>query len=512
MLHDQGSAIHVWLLFAGQPGTTNGAAPLPESAGPMNGDEVATNKSYPVLGFPCLLDSSCRQAFGVSRPYCSDGDCVQCVNNGQCSALGTSKPYCSVSGSTANTCVACDNNSHCETGVCSADKVCVECLNNDQCTSSTLPYCSTSGKTAQTCVACNTDSHCPDGLLCSPEKKCVQCLDSEDCVSVTGLDGTPLPYCATSEWCSECNGLDRTCDKENLLGVAVCSIFGECMAQCETDADCLSDLHPYCDANNSGQCASCQGDAEGCPDGLQCYAPNGEVPRCIECLDNDMCDDGLVCDPDRYRCQECVDNEDCPGAYLCANYGRCQQCLDNSDCPSRVPLCSQGYCVACEDDADCPSYNPRCSEEDHRCYACLGDEDCESPLAPFCISNACQACRTDTDCPEDFPTCSSGQCIQCLVDAECDDGRRCDPQSRSCVSCTVEDADDPTCPTSTPLCSSGYCQECISSTDCPNGVPCTDGVCSECTSNDACATLPVPTYKTCLADGDIYRCVSNLKA
>jgi len=70
-------------------------------------------------------------------------------------------------------------------------------------------------------------------------------------------------------------------------------------------------------------------------------------------------------------------------------------------------------------DPQCPA-GLHCDLELEQCVQCKIDDDCEGRLnAPYCEGFGCAQCRSTDDCSSGR-TCTSGACIECLVDADCD--------------------------------------------------------------------------------------------
>ena len=85
----------------------------------------------------------------------------------------------------------------------------------------------------------------------------------------------------------------------------------------------------------------------------------------------------------------------------------------------------------------CAGATPICDEEATDCNACTGNEDCDDdvactvdlcndPGAGECSNTADDTLCPGTDDPADATLCDASlNCVECLVDGDCDDGLFC---------------------------------------------------------------------------------------
>jgi hypothetical protein len=146
-----------------------------------------------------------------------------------------------------------------------------------------------------------------------------------------------------------------------------------------------------------------------CLTGLVC----NNVGNCVQCTgaDPSQCGDlGLVCNTLRSLCVECY-------------YGLDGNCQPGSACDSYSNSCR----LACRSDDNCGGATPHC-RSDGLCVECdpnsLNDE-CHPGF--WCMEGGfCGQCLYDQHCA--FPEhCNAAHvCVECIVDAQCGDARRCD--------------------------------------------------------------------------------------
>ncbi len=299
--------------------------------------------------------------------------------------------------------------------------------------------------------------------------------------------------------------------------------------ECQSPLDCDDDGNdcttPAC---NSGHCGfsdvplghSCL-DPENSPD----WYCDGEG-TCVECIENDHCDDDFVCDENNCVPASCTDgvlnhdetDVDCGGSCNPCDNG--DHCYVWSDCDSRFcdtsgggggggaggggtgggggstgPL---GVCTACSGHADCTVAhycdNGVCEDDLAAGTACVDDEECD--ISGGACSDADSIC-CDTECTGDCESClgaltaagngNDGTCLDENSGNSCDDNVFCNgadtcDNSGSCAT----HAGDP-CPGAD---GDGDCAEtCDEGADnCqgsdPNNAVCDDGV--YCNGADTC--------------------------
>jgi hypothetical protein len=175
--------------------------------------------------------------------------------------------------------------------------------------------------------------------------------------------------------------------------------------RCSSDQECAVPL-PYCDPDES---------------------------VCVECLTDTNCGK-KVCEQSSHTCQDCQSSGDCSGSNPYCSDGDCVECLAPGNCPEPNETCDtvEKKCVLrCAEDADCTDRNRvLCALPREVCVECLADGDCDASK-PRCVSDKCHECTSDDDCAEPEPYCrlDKYECKQCLLDAHCDTGLRCDNYS-----------------------------------------------------------------------------------
>ncbi|MDX9720386.1 MAG: hypothetical protein RBU37_06550 [Myxococcota bacterium] len=118
--------------------------------------------------------------------------------------------------------------------------------------------------------------------------------------------------------------------------------------------------------------------------------------------------------------------------------------------------------AGCGSDSDCNSAAPRCLLSTGTCVQCLDDVDCDGGKCSG-LGVCRYGCDSDADCAPPTPSCNtaSGVCEVCAIDADC--------------------------PVDNPHCTDGTCVQCVASTDCESGA-CVDHACiAACTSDAQCA-------------------------
>jgi len=118
---------------------------------------------------------------------------------------------------------------------------------------------------------------------------------------------------------------------------------------------------------------------------------------------------------------------------------RAVECIDVSDCPdlNACTVCEEGLCLV---DPDC----------------CLTDADCTNPDLPFCNT-------------------VKNECVECLEDAQCDDGNKCTEDSCNLANNTCDNKAILNC--------------CLSDEDCKDNDVCTSDTCK--TENGTCQNDPI---------------------
>lgn len=167
-------------------------------------------------------------------------------------------------------------------------------------------------------------------------------------------------------------------------------------------------------------------------------------PEGNDCLPGSDCFDDIDCPPNLAYCEPCEEDWQCRGGLSrCAAPFRpyCVECLDNDDCDDpfgeRCDALASRCLPRCTEDADCPSDRPRCENLTRRvCVVCTDNLDCQA-IEPdgslHCAAGECVECSTDFNCSPPTGYCRNFRCRECRHDAHCPDGDRCDDRSGSCV-------------------------------------------------------------------------------
>jgi hypothetical protein len=260
-----------------------------------------------------------------------------------------------------------------------------------------------------------------------------------------------LPPCSSDAECAE----GTVCDE----------FFSVCVG-CSANLDCAALEAPRCDPATR-TCVGCESNSD-CRGGApQCGADG----RCVECLENDQCDDPNAARCSGSVCSACADDADCshfePAAQsaLCTG-GRCVECRSSVDCPDpNRPVCNGGRCGGCNDEDDCARFEaaPACGEAG-ACVQCTENRHCTEPGAPRCQGTACAPCAEQSDCSH-LPgtnvcdtTRDPRRCVECTRDNE----TACRSQSGAALVC---DSLERRCTDFTPG-SADLCGACVSDAHC----------------------------------------------
>ncbi len=218
-----------------------------------------------------------------------------------------------------------------------------------------------------------------------------------------------------------------------------CGTVGGSSLSCVDAADCGE--FQLCD---EGQCID-QAQVETCESSNEC--PFGQFcdlaqTSCVDCLMDDHCEVGLVCQVDG-TCGdgsvECAADYDCPTDYVCDGEGQCilgettvggndQEipCSAQTDCDVYGRICQDNICVACTADSQCQTG-----------YVCSAGT-CTDPNSPGGGGDGgggglpSGGCTTAYDCPEGQGCLFGLTCGLCLMDTDCRSGESCDTASFSC--------------------------------------------------------------------------------
>jgi len=155
---------------------------------------------------------------------------------------------------------------------------------------------------------------------------------------------------------------------------------------------------------------------------------------------------------------DCSDGTCLPGLVCNPFSGKCERpCESNDDCDDpRRPLCDRG------------------SGSSGLCVQCLTNGDCEwaRPERPVCMAymRVC-GCGSDGDCepPNAYCDPSFFNCKRCLRDEHCPPDRHCDPLYFQCQECVTDEH----CPEQTYCVHNLFvCRECLINEHCPEQYYC----------------------------------------
>ena len=215
------------------------------------------------------------------------------------------------------------------------------------------------------------------GNGCLPDEVCNagicellgRCDNDDDCPSVAYSCTFPAQFCDLRPgFAEECND-EAPCAAGSFCALGRCRIVDESAQTCATRLDCRAGF--MCDKRNSlciedapctfadkgfpeaacdpeetcdpsGVCRSaCQGlctpetEEADCGAGQRC----GAACTCVQCLLDDDCGAGLICNKRNGRCQSedlCFGDEDCEAPFECGRSGLCEvpppPCSDDFDC------------------------------------------------------------------------------------------------------------------------------------------------------------------------------------
>ena len=217
-------------------------------------------------------------------------------------------------------------------------------------------------------AGCLSDEVCQD-FLCIPRPKCAVDADCGDAAFQCAL---PAQVCQLREgFGKECQNPDAPCDQSHFCALGICHARDDGSARvCSRETDCrpgqkcsgFPDFFciPDCDCNLAAtgfpECA--------CDQGEQCDAVSGrcalpcEIPAACtsdgECTGSDRCNGSC-------RCVQCITDDDCGAGLICdARAGRCisvNACFADTDCSPPLICGASALCEvappACGDDFDC---------------------------------------------------------------------------------------------------------------------------------------------------------------
>jgi hypothetical protein len=272
---------------------------------------------------PCTIDECGVQSVCVYTPKCGatelccDGTCSQCCVQADC----TDEVGCTTDTCFAGFCAyvpdddACGSAQYCHSlEDCKDREVCPggtpeECDDEDPCTDDTC--------TSSLCY----HAYCGSGEQCCPGVGCASCCSD-----------------------SQCENDDDLCTKE------VCTAEGRCQS-----GPLCSDGQQCCEGADNATCGACCV-PDDCDDGIPCTVENCLDGQCSHTANNELCDDGEICDPLQDGCVPvamCDGPEDCVSADKCQT-GSCVmgQCMYIGCDPLKV-CCPATGCQECCSDYNC---------------------------------------------------------------------------------------------------------------------------------------------------------------
>jgi uncharacterized repeat protein (TIGR01451 family) len=349
-------------------------------------------------------------------------DIDQCTNDLGCAAP---KPHC-FTAPNPNQCVECFLDNHCG----AFKPTCNLVSNTCSCVASGPEICGNGidddcdGALDNGCSGCETDADCGgpvSGKVCNPAQVCI-----DGCRGMNGNGCVPGNVCSS---------VDAT--------------IGQCF-QCLVDSDCGGPTSgTVCDGATHSCKPGCRGmNGNGCMPGNVCSSVDATIGQCFGCLVDADCGGPMsatVCDDAAHVCEPgCrgMNGNGCMAGDVCtspdATIGQCVQCLVDADCggPMSAKVCdgSTKLCIdgcrgmdgnGCKDGDVCTSPDATIGQ----CVQCLVDADCGGPMSatvcdgtsstckPGCRGMNGNGCMAGDVCTSKDATI--GQCVDCLVDADC---------------------------------------------------------------------------------------------
>jgi hypothetical protein len=430
-------------------------------AGSCSGCNACSNTLTGAADGTCAPVLAGKNARGACKDETANDECGNdgtCDGTGACRKVGTShvcrQSSCSASGvftpkSTCDGLGKCKPpaTEDCAPFQCGTDGCLKSCTKNDDCNISTS-YCKITSGTTGTCTAKN-----PNGTSATQDYECTSgivadglCCD-QACTGCRACSGSPL----TSAPAGQCSNVVAGQVAHN-----ACTASG---TACGLDGKC----------DGAGSCryspaegAACDDPANLCVTGRVCENHACTAGSTKACTAPSECHTttGATCTPATGQCSypNASNGSSCTGdGSVCATHA-CQNgtCVATAKtCPSS-PECHTTSGASCDlSTGQCVYPNAMngssCTGDGNVCstHACQGGSCIATPILcnnpPACkVSTTCSAgqCNytqnaqdgtTDSKCTGG-PYCLSGNCVQCLSDAQCTSLRRsCDPSTHKCV-------------------------------------------------------------------------------
>ena len=344
-------------------------------------------------------------------------------------------------------------------------------------------FCTDDACTTQTGIThtpipncCHNDGDCPNGACNMETHRCVICVDNQPAGNVD----------------SGCQSVVNACDAVPPGGP------GTTCVDCQITADCTTVAGDICDTSHK-VCVPCLDNTVG---DLDLGCEDATINACL--TTGNVNDDGAIC-------VDCTIDADCENNEACTN-NTCVPCLDtagpggddngcelltnDNTCKVDGGNAENNDCVDCLVTLDCEANAGDVCNTTNDCVPCWDntpgdlDDGCGSDPINACLTvggnddNAtCVDCTIDADCENDF-VCkvSTHICVECNVDLDCDPGEVCDPDTNTCGEC----ADDSDCTSLSDQCNVGTCNASNTCEKTPSnqGLTCDDGL--FCTTGDTC--------------------------
>ncbi len=180
---------------------------------------------------------------------------------------------------------------------------------------------------------------------------------------------------------------------------------------------------PEGDGDGDGDLGGSGGDGDGDGDG---DGTGGSSP--LTCGGAECSGETSHCSAEE-ECVECLENEHCDDpAPFCDTENTCVSCLENADCLSvDASLCDGGECAGCEEHADCShlSAAPLCNSDAGICAGCLPSEDDRESDEDACGTGVCNP--QTLECESALTQSAKDLCGSCIADSECLVGQNCIP-------------------------------------------------------------------------------------
>ncbi len=441
----------------------------------------------------CVVDTDCDDAVACTDDTCVAGSCVFTANDLNCAddtLFCTGTEFCSATLDCQSTGDPCPVGTFCNdtTDVCDQCALDVHCDDGVGCTDDTC--------VSGSCVFTANDLNCADDtLFCTGTEFCDATLDCQS-------TGDPCPVgqlCnEITDTCGDCL-VDTDCDDTIACTDDTC-VTGGCVFT-PNNANCVDDLL-FCTGNEiCDPTLNCISTGDPCPVGTFCNDTTDVCDQCVVDLD---CDDTLFCTGvETCVAGTCVaSGNPCQAGQFCNDTTDvCDECQVDIDCNDGIgctdDTCVAGTCVITANDLNCPDDALFCTGTEF-CSATLDCQATGDPCAAglFCIeaTDACDECVVDLDCDDLIgctdDTCVAGVCANTLNNANCvDDGLFCTgPEICDAVQDCIS-AGDPCLATQFCNDTIDTCLDCLINANCDDGVACTDGTCvggfCQYTANDA---------------------------